>query len=172
MKIQPEHIRRAHADKFAQIQILKLKVLGVIILLAVLAHCTGCASYTNPSTRRAEAAWQVLAAYDTAQTVTIARSPTCLREADKFASFIYGTDHPSPQRVLATNALLAWAHWEAGAWIDRLTEHAIASEDPNRGLLFIARGTYYTTSFLGTGLAVGNNVSLGIKPFSKMECGR
>lgn len=41
-KLQPEHIRRAWANSYAQIQILKLKILIACFAVAVIVHCTGC----------------------------------------------------------------------------------------------------------------------------------
>lgn len=38
MKIQPEHVRREWANRYAELQILKLKVAIVIGILALLAH--------------------------------------------------------------------------------------------------------------------------------------
>lgn len=147
-----------------------IAVLLAILLVLLLSGCASHSGFANPEARRVEIAWQTLAAYDTAQTVTIARSPTCFRESNKLASAIYGSDNPSPQRVLATNAALAWAHWELGAWLDRRTQAAIDSDNPNRGLYYVGRTAFYVTSFLGSGIAVGNNVSLGIKPFSRRVC--
>lgn len=149
-----------------------------LLILAAVFALSGCevldATYTNDTTRKAEAVWLGMHALDTAQTVTIARSPTCLREANPLASAIYGSDSPSPQRVIATNLALGWAHAKFGAWLDERTERAIL--DPRSesvGGWYIARGAYYVVSFLGTGIAIGNNASRGVGPFTRMtECNR
>lgn len=155
-----------------------LSTIGLLLVILLVLLMSGCAStlprstYETKGAHRAELAWQALAAYDTAQTVTIARSPDCLREGNPLASAVYGSDTPSPQRVLVTNLALAWAHYEVGGWLDRRTQAAIAADSPNRGAWYVGRGAFYVVSFLGSGLAVGNNASLGIRPFSRMECGK
>lgn len=158
-----------------------VSVIAVLLTLLVILLLSGCAAimpvgslpertYATKAAHRAELAWLTLHAVDTAQTVTIARSPDCLREANPLASAVYGSDHPSPQRVLLTNVALGWAHYELGGWLDRNTERAFVEDSGARGGWYVARGAYYAVSFLGTGLAVSNNASQGIRPFSRVEC--
>lgn len=148
-----------------------------ILILAAVFALSGCevlnATYTNDTTRKAEYTWLAMHAIDTAQTVTIARSPECLREANPLAAAIYGSDTPSPQRVIATNVALGWAHAKLGAWLDERTERSILDETDGRGGWYVARGAYYVISFLGTGIAIGNNAGRGVGPFTRMsECNR
>jgi hypothetical protein len=153
------------------------RLLSVLVVVIVAWLVSGCqvmdATYTNDTTRKAEYTWLAMHAIDTAQTVTIARSPGCLREANPLAAAIYGSDTPSPQRVLATNLALGWAHAKLGAWLDERTERSILDETDGRGGWYVARGAYYVVSFLGTGIAIGNNASRGVGPFTRMtECNR
>jgi hypothetical protein len=149
-------------------------VLAFPLALALLLAVTGCetiptapAGFTNPTTRRAEYAWLALDVVDTMQTVTIARSPDCLYEADPLARMLYGSAHPSVGRVLGVNAAMAGAHYQLGAWLDRNTERALSDEDnSNAGLWYVGRAAFYGLSFLGSGTAVIGNVQLGIKPLS------
>jgi hypothetical protein len=157
-----------------------LSVITLLLTLLLLLVLSGCAAimplpertYETRAAQTAELGWLALHAVDTAQTVTIARSPGCLREANPIASAIYGTDHPSPERVMLTNVALGWVHYELGGWLDRNTQRAFAEESGARGGWYVARGAFYVVSFLGTGSAVGGNYSMGIKPFSRMECER
>jgi hypothetical protein len=143
-------------------------VLAMFFILAA----TGCSvlGYATPEARNAELGWQALHLVDTAQTVTIARSPACLHEANPLARAVYGTAHPSVRRVVLTNTAGAVLHWTAGSWLDRATERSFASEGPNRGALYVARLAYYGLSFLGSGTAVVGNMRLGIKPLTRAEC--
>jgi hypothetical protein len=148
-----------------------------LLILAAVFALSGCevlnATYTNDTTRKAEYTWLAMHAIDTAQTVTIARSPTCLREANPLASAIYGSDTPSPQRVLATNIALGFVHAKVGAWLDERTERSFLEDGDGRGGWYLARGAYYVVSFLGTGIAIGNNAGRGVGPFTRMtECNR
>lgn len=148
--------------------------LAIVALLGL--QLTGCevlnASFENDTTRKAEYTWLAMHAVDTMQTVTIARSPECLREANSLAAAIYGSDHPSAGRVVATNLALAFVHAKVGAWLDERTERAMFNDTDTRGGWYMARGMYYVVSFLGTGIAVGGNVTRGVKPLSHMDCGR
>lgn len=142
----------------------------IAALFAVL--CAGCSTYTNSHTRNAELTWLVVHAIDTAQTVTIARSPECLWEDAPLARMVYGTKHPSVERVLVTNTAMAWAHWQLGAWLDSHTQSATADEGNNNAALWhIGRFGFYALSFAGSGTAVIGNVRLGIKPLSRARCG-
>jgi uncharacterized protein YceK len=146
-----------------------LSTIGLLLLvLVILLLLSGCATYETRGAHTAELVWQGMNAVDTAQTVTIARSPTCWHEADRLAAGVYGSQNPAPSRVLATNALLAWGHYELGAWLDRRTE-AEGREDSGIGW-YVARGAFYTFSFLGTGLAVTNNSTRGIGLATSKVC--
>lgn len=152
-----------------------IAALLVILFACLLSGCSAVmplpeSTYETKVTHRTELAWQALNALDTAQTVTIARSPDCLYEDNKMAAAIYGGEHPSTSRVLATNVLLAWGHYELGGWLDRRTQAAVDADSPLRGLWYTSKVAFYAVSFLGTGYAVSNNLSLGIRPFSTKEC--
>jgi hypothetical protein len=153
-------------------------VIRAALILAAVFALSGCevlnASFENDRTRKAEAVWLGMHAIDTAQTVTIARSPGCLREANPLASAIYGSDHPSTQRVLATNLALGWAHAKFGAWLDERTERALLDpKSESVGGWYVARGAYYVVSFLGTGIAIGNNAGRDVGLFSRVtDCNR
>lgn len=145
----------------------------LMILAACIALC-GCAGprlgFATYEARNAELMWQAMHALDTAQTVSIAKSPACLYEKAPLAQMVYGTKHPSVERVLITNTAGAALHWTAGAWLDRATERSFAREGDNRGMLYAARIAYYGLSFMGTGTAVIGNVQLGIKPGKRKYC--
>jgi hypothetical protein len=151
--------------------------LAIALLLGL--SLSGCstlelvAPYQNETTRNVERTWLVLHAIDTAQTVTIARSPNCLREADPMAVKIYGSDHPSEGRVIATNVLLGYAHYRIGGWIDKKTEESILDpKSEHSGVWKATRIAWHGIAILYSGMAVSNNMSLGIKPFSTYNCGR
>lgn len=150
---------------------------GLLIILALVflaGLLSGCSSFTTPEARHAEIAWLALDAVDTAQTVTIARSPGCLYEANPIAVQAYGGPHPDVGRVLAVNSVLAFAHWELGAWLDRNAERSAAA-DPDDDTStpanwYIARGAFYALSFLGSGHAVLGNFMMGVRPLSHATC--
>jgi hypothetical protein len=132
-----------------------------LIVFTLLLTLGGCATvYPNRGTATAEAAWQTLAAVDTMQTVTIARSPKCLYEANGMAADIYGSEHPSESRVLATNAALATLHFYVGGWIDRHVE-----DDGSWGWK-VLKYSFYGVSFAYSGQAVVHNARMGIEPMS------
>ncbi len=144
-----------------------MKYLAVLACLVL----TGCATgFATTGARNAEFSWLALHAIDTAQTMTIARSPSCFYEANPLASAVYGTKHPSVKRVVITNTATGLLHWQAGAWLDRRTEYAFKHETGSEGALYVARLSYYALSIMGTGTAVLGNVRLGIKPNSRKEC--
>ncbi len=117
---------------------------------------TGCYTLRAPSST--ESAWLALHAIDTAQTITIARSPTCLHEKDPLAQLVYGTRHPSVKRVLVTNLIGAAVHWAASGWLERKGPEWLHS-------------SYLTVSVGYSGSAIGNNLVRGIRPFSGYTCG-
>lgn len=158
---------RNNMSRFTRQGVTTIAVLLTVLLLLLLSGCT---TYATRDARNAEYAWLALDAVDTAQTVTIARSPECLYEADPLAVFVYGTEHPSTGRVLMTNAVLAYGHYQLGGWIDRHTERAFAQESPARGGWYVTRAAFYVVSFLSTGIAVTNNAAMGIHPFSRVRC--
>lgn len=120
--------------------------------------------FVTESGRNVQIGLTALMLLDTAQTVTIARSPECLREADPIAAAVFGSEHPSTQRVLITNALYIGLNWIVASKLDRLAQR---SDSWAR-----ARRAYQVLSFLGHGAAVANNIGLGIRPFSKYGCGQ
>lgn len=148
-------------------------IVGFVIWLAQMA---GCATYGPESTYRtrsaaiAEQVWLGVHGLDTAQTVTIARTPECLWEDEPAAVAVYGTKHPSESRVLATNALLGTLHYYVGGWLDRRTEMAIDQDSPSRGAWYVTRAAFFGISLVASSRAVINNRGLGIKPFSKHPC--
>ena len=111
--------------------------------------------------RNAQLGLTALMILDTAQTVTIARNADCLKEGNPIAAAIYGSDAPSQERVLITNAIYITGHWLLSRYLDS------KSGDGWK----LAKRTYQVLTFLGHGSAVANNASLGIKPFSNHNCG-
>jgi hypothetical protein len=148
---------------------MKTSNLALLCAALALAAC-GPMRFANDATRNVELSWLALHAVDTAQTVTIAKSPGCFYERSPLAQMVYGTKHPSVGRVVTTNTVMAAAHWGMGAMLDRHTEAALADDSGNAGLWYAARVSYYAMSFMGTGSAVVGNVRLGIKPLSHQEC--
>lgn len=149
-------------------------------LIAALLLTSGCSltRFETEAGRNKQIALTALMALDTAQTVTIGRSPECLYEANPAAAALFGSDTPSPERVLYTNAAYIAAHWIAAAYLDRKAEAPIdftvdAVEDVKRRESWRFKRTLYQffTTF-GHGVAVASNASRGIKPFSSYECGR
>lgn len=132
----------------------------------------GCASlqFTTDGARTAELSWLAMHAVDTAQTVTIARSPQCLWEGNPLAVAVYGSKHPSVARVVATNTAMAGLHWAAGAWLDKHAEQAMQDGAARAPLWYLGRGAFYALSFAGTGRAVLGNVQLGVRPLSRARC--
>ncbi len=162
-----------------------VRVLGLLICLGVLIINTGCAtvgpddrtalSFASQGARKAQLGITSLIALDTAQTVTIARSSDCLYEGNSLAAKVFGTENPSPKRVLITNALYLFGHWMLGSWLDRKAE-TINFDDLERDVARrrgwkIARGIYQGLTIIGHGAAVANNANQGIDPFSRYRCG-
>jgi len=124
----------------------------------------GCAEFPREQgTRRLETTWLALDAVDTAQTMQIAKHPECYSERDPLARAMYGTDHPTPQRVLVTNVLLGLLHPVVSRWLDDGYENA---DDDTVALWAIGRGGWHAFSLLGTGTAVLGNFSIGLTPTS------
>jgi len=133
--------------------------------------------FVTTSARNTQLGLTSLMALDTAQTVTIARSPECLFEADPVAAAVFGSRNPSPERVLITNTLYITAHALLGAYLDRKAHAPVdlsISADADiarrkRWQLF--QRVYQFATLIGHGAAVINNESRGIRPFSSYECG-
>lgn len=140
-------------------------VLGAWVLVAMLS-CSGCsliAPYENTAVRNTEYTWLGMHAIDTYQTATF---KPCTREADPLAVKVYGTDQPSASRVVATNALLGYAHYRIGGWIDKRTEQAGADPDDEsyRGW-YLFRAAWHGAALFGTGYSVLHNAT------ARYECG-
>ncbi len=135
---------------------------------------SGCAGFASSEGRNAQLALTGLMLADTAQTVTIARSPDCLREVNPLA--YAGDKHPSPRKVLFTNALYIVGHWMLGSYLDRKAnapvdvnisvEQDMAQRDRARFL----RRVYWVATGIGHGAAVASNARKGINPFSSYSC--
>lgn len=143
-------------------------VLGLICL-------PGCAMLPIPfqpaneqyNSNMAEGAWLVLDGVDTAQTMHLKeiRNPqtrvTCNHEADPIAARIYGTQYPSPSRVLLTNIALATAHTMVTSWLDdKVAEHD-KLDDGSVGPWYVGRIAWHAVSILYSFGSVMNNVKQG-----------
>lgn len=142
-------------------------------MASVTVLSAGCApmQFATTGGRNAELSWQAIHLIDTAQTITIARSPNCLYERDPVAAAVYGSKNPSVGRVVITNAAMGALHWAAGSWLDRHAEYALHRDTGSAGAWYIARGGYYALSLLGSGAAVVGNVRLGVRPLARVRCG-
>lgn len=164
---------RRHTQPQARSLFWSRYALGLAIIVA-LALCTGC-TFTTPQARNAQLALTGLMALDTAQTVTIARSP-CLFEANPVAAAVFGSKRPSAQTVLATNAIYIAGHWALGSYLDRKANQPVdlsidaqadmARRDRWRSLQRI----YQIATSLGHGYAVARNARKAIAPFSSFDC--
>lgn len=138
---------------------------------------TGCAAarFQTDSGRNKQLGLTSLMALDTSQTVTIGRSPDCLHEANPLAFF--GDQHPSAQEVLITGAVYGTAHWLLGAYLDRRANApidlsmSVEADMKRRSRWKWIQRSYQVLTGLGHGVAVANNMKLGIRPFSTFECG-
>lgn len=146
-----------------------------LALLASALALTGC-TFTTPAARNTQLALTGLMALDTAQTVTIARSP-CLFERNPVAAAVFGSKHPSEQRVLATNVVYMAGHWAFAGYLDRKANQSVdfsidAEADVARKAKWRRlQSMYQWATALGHGLAVHNNVTKNIEPFSTFNCG-
>jgi hypothetical protein len=155
-----------------------LLMAGAYSCLGALA-LTGCAAarFETEAGRNKQLGMTALMALDTAQTVTIAREPGCLYEANPIAAGVFGSRNPSPQRVLLTNAAYIAGHWMVGAYLDRQAEAPIdlaidAKEDIARRERYrFLRSLYQFFTVFGHGAAVASNQFKGIRPFGSYECG-
>lgn len=153
------------------------------LIAGVLMSTTGCVStspgafqFATAQARNKQLGLTAVMSLDTAQTVTIARNADCLKEANPVAVALYGSDAPSPQRVLLTNAVYMTAHWAVGSWLDRRANQPIdlsidAQADVDRRNRWrIVRGLYQALTFIGHGAAVATNAERGIKPAGNYSC--
>ncbi len=162
------------------------RTIALLTCIGTLLFNAGCATnqfaddrtaldFASKGARNAQLGMTALIALDTAQTVTIARSPDCLYEGNKIASTIFGSESPSPQRVLITNALYITAHWMLGSFLDRKAETInfddLEHDEARRKTWKIARALYQGLTIVGHGAAVANNANQGIDPFSRYRCG-
>jgi hypothetical protein len=137
----------------------------------------GAFEFASTSARNTQIALTALIALDTAQTVTIGRSPECLFESDPVAAAVFGSRTPSPRRVLITNTLYITAHWLVGSYLDRKANAPVdlsisTEEDLHRHERWrFLRGAYQLLTGLGHGYAVARNFKKGIEPFSSFDCG-
>lgn len=153
--------------------------LGSMALMGCVAtpDRTGRMDFATSSARNAQLALTGLMALDTAQTASFSKSNGCIREGNPVASAVFGTDQPSAQRVLVTNAVYISGHWLLGSYLDRKASAPIdlsltAQEDmAKRKRWQTLRTVYQLVTGLGHGVAVARNTALGIKPFSSVECG-
>jgi lysylphosphatidylglycerol synthetase-like protein (DUF2156 family) len=144
---------------------------------ATLPVMVGCAQFATPTARNAQIALTGLMALDTAQTVTIAREPDCLREINPAAVAIYGTENPKPKQVLITNAIYMAAHWALGGFLDRKANTSpdltisLEQDLAKRQRWLRLQKIYWVATAIGHGAAVINNNVKRIRPFSSFECG-
>lgn len=135
----------------------------------------GALEFATTQARNRQLGLTAVMSLDTAQTVTIARSPDCLREGNPIATAIFGSANPSPQRVLATNVVYIAAHWLLSSYLDRKAEtidfSELDGEAAGRQTWKVLRSVYQVVTFLGHGGAVLGNASKGIEPFSRKRCG-
>jgi hypothetical protein len=136
----------------------------------------GAMEFATPQARNRQVALTGLMAVDTAQTVTIGRSPECLSEGNQVAVYAFGSRTPSPQRVLITNAVYIASHWALGSYLDRKASAPIdlsitAEQDiAKRSRWTFMRGLYQFATGFGHGFAVARNTRKGIHPFSSFDC--
>lgn len=154
-----------------------------LALLAAALALTGCVNtspdgpgameFATPQARNRQLAMTGLMALDTAQTVTIGRSPQCLSEGNQVAVYAFGSRTPSPERVLITNAIYIASHWALGSYLDRKASAPIDLSIPveqdmaRRSRWTFMRGIYQFATTFGHGFAVARNARKGIAPFSR-----
>lgn len=129
------------------------------IATALLCALSGCATLQiDRGSIPTEAAYQVLNAYDFAQTVMVARNPIQYGEGAWPTRSIIGF-HPKTGAVLAFGALLGLSHYAVTAWIDREAD-ATGSDAWN-----IARWAWRIGSLADPAYNVSHGRSLGLRPF-------
>jgi outer membrane murein-binding lipoprotein Lpp len=150
------------------------------VLLAALTMA-GCAALPIPfqpaneqyNSNMAEGAWLVVEGVDTAQTMHLREvrnvpantRVSCNHEADPIAAKIYGSQYPSPSRVLVTNLLLATVHTMVTSWLDdKVAAEATKQtngDDNNLGPWYVGRIAWHTVSLAYSVGSVLNNVKQG-----------
>jgi hypothetical protein len=120
---------------------------------AICILLSGCA--WSPETRVEEAAFAVVHAADTAQTMQIERHPQCYAEVGMAS--IAG-DHPSTAGVLAWSAVTEAIHLGI--------TNELEVENTPRWL----RRAWQTLSFTASASSVGHNFSIGIRLGSVRQC--
>lgn len=149
----------------------------LLVASMVLFLFEGCAMLPIPfqpaneqyNSNMAEGAWLVLDGVDTAQTMhlTEVRNPTvrmpCNHEADPIAAKIYGSQYPSPSRVLLTNVALATVHTMVTSWLDdEVAKHDLA-DDGSVGPWYVGRVMWHAASIFYSGGSVIHNWAVGCK---------
>lgn len=146
-----------------------------LALIGAVVSLTGC-TFTTPAARNTQLALTGLMALDTAQTVTIARSP-CLFERNPVAAAVFGSKRPREQTVLATGVLYIAGHWAFAGYLDRKANQSVdfsidAEDDVARKAKWRRlQRLYQWATALGHGIAIANNVDKNIRPFSTFNCG-
>jgi hypothetical protein len=147
------------------------------VLVCILGYfcLPGCAMLPIPfqpaneqyNSNMAEGAWLVIDGIDTAQTMHLHRDRdpqtrvTCNREADPLAVKLYGSQYPSPSRVLLTNIALATVHTMVTSWLDdKVAEHD-KLDDGSVGPWYVGRIAWHTVSLVYSGASVINNMKQG-----------
>lgn len=117
----------------------------------------------------AEGAWLVADGADTVQTMHLKEvrnvpantRVTCNREADPLAAKLYGSQYPSPSRVLITNILLATAHTMVTSWLDDEVAKHDQLDDGSVGPWYVGRVAWHAVSLAYTVGSVLNNMKQG-----------
>lgn len=150
----------------------------VALWLALALACLmmqGCATLPMPlqpqneqyNSNMAEGAWLVLDGIDTLQTMHLKRDRnpttvvTCNREADPLAAKIYGSQYPSPSRVLLTNIALATVHTMVTSWLDDEVAKHDQANDGSVGPWYVGRIAWHTVSIAFSLRSVINNKRQG-----------
>lgn len=147
------------------------RVAVVLVLVLVLVTLQGCAMLPIPfqpqneqyNSNAAEGTWLVLDAIDTAQTMHLHRDRDpqtlvmCNREADPMAAKIYGSQYPSPSRVLLTNIALATVHTMVTSWLDDEVAKHDKADDGSVGPWYVGRIAWHAVSIGYSAYAVINN---------------
>lgn len=153
----------------------RVAFMGALLLLLV--SLQGCAMLPVPlqpqneqyNSNMAEGAWLVLDGIDTLQTMHLKRDRnpttvvTCNREADPLAVKVYGTQYPSPSRVLLTNIALATVHTMVTSWLDDEVAKHDQANDGSVGPWYVGRIAWHTVSIAFTLHSVINNVKEGCR---------
>lgn len=140
-------------------------------LFLLLVSLQGCATLPMPlqpqneqyNSNMAEGAWLALDAIDTAQTMHLRRDRNpqvvvkCNRESDPFAVKIYGTQYPSPSRVLLTNIALATVHTMVTSWLDDEVAKHDQANDGSVGPWYVGRIIWHAASIAYSAKAMYNN---------------